>query len=156
MNILVLGIGQSMRRDDAAGLETVRLWQVQYPLSAARVKVEFCNLPGLALLDSLAGMEAAVLVDAIRSSAPPGTVIRLGPDELASFTPDSASSHGWGIAETLHLGFSLYAWLAKCKITLFGIVGKDFELGAGLSPEVHSGVQKVVELIDREIQSLIN
>ena len=81
-------------------------------------------------------MDAAVLVDAVRSSASAGTVIRLGPHELAGFTPESASSHGWGVAETLHLGYSLYPWLAECKITLFGIVGRDFELGAGLSPEV--------------------
>lgn len=145
-----------MRGDDAAGLETVRLWQAQYPLSAARVEVEFSELPGLALLDSLVGIDTAVLVDAVRSSASTGTVIRLGPHELASFTPESAFSHGWGVAETLHLGYSLYAWLAKCKITLFGIVGSDFELGSGLSPQVNAGMQKAVELIEKEIQRLIN
>jgi len=145
-----------MRADDAAGLETVRLWQAQYPLTAARVGVEFSELPGLSLLDSLVGIDAAILVDAVRSSASTGTVIRLGQHELASFTPESASSHGWGVAETLHLGYSLYAWLAECKITLFGIVGRDFKLGAGLSPEVYAGTQKVVELIEKEIHSLIN
>ncbi|HEX7541063.1 MAG TPA: hydrogenase maturation protease, partial [Anaerolineales bacterium] len=78
MNILILGIGQSLRGDDAAGLEAVRLWQAQHPDSAAQVQVELYELPGLAMLDLLEGMDAAILVDAVQTSAPAGTVIRLG------------------------------------------------------------------------------
>lgn len=155
MNILVLGIGQSLRGDDAVGLETVRLWQSQCPLSAARVKVELSEMPGIALLDSLVEMDAAILVDAVRYVSPVGTVIRLGSDELASFTPESASSHGWGVAETLHLGYSLYPWLTKCKITLFGIVGRDFGLGAGLTTGVQLAMLKVVGMVETEIQGLM-
>jgi hypothetical protein len=50
MNILVLGIGQSLRGDDAAGLEAVCLWQQTHPLTAQKVQVEFTELPGLGLL----------------------------------------------------------------------------------------------------------
>jgi hydrogenase maturation protease len=153
MNILVVGIGQSLRGDDAAGLETVRLWQSRFPLTASRVRVELTELPGIALFDSLAGMDRIILVDAVHSSSPAGTVIRLGVDELASFNSESASSHGWGLAETLHLGYSLYPWLAKCEITLFGIVGSDYDFGAGLTPDVKEAVSKVTEMIEREIQS---
>jgi hydrogenase maturation protease len=156
MDILVLGIGQSMRGDDAAGLEVVRQWQARYPGSADRVKVEFSELPGLALLDSLAGMNAAILVDAVHSSASVGTVLRLGPDELASFTPETAPSHGWGLAETLHFGFSIYPWLGKCRITLIGIVGRDFGLGAGIGSEVAIAILKAGEMVETEIQALNN
>jgi hydrogenase maturation protease len=152
MNIFVLGIGQSFRGDDAAGLEAVHLWQAQHPESAARVNVEFSESPGLELLDWLTGMDVAIVVDAIRWSANAGTVIRLGSNELASFTHDTASSHGWGLAETLHLGISLYPYLVKCRITLFGIVGKDFRLGAGLSPEVQAAMSKVVGMVESEIR----
>jgi hydrogenase maturation protease len=156
MNIIVLGIGQSMRGDDAAGLEVVRLWQERYLSSADRVKVEFSELPGLALLDSLAGKDAAILVDAVHSSASVGTVLRLGADELASFTPETAPSHGWGLAETLRFGFSIYPWLGKCRITLIGIVGGDFGLGARISPEVAIAISKAGEMVEREIQALNN
>lgn len=155
MNILVLGIGQSFRGDDAAGLEAVNLWQVQHPESAARVNVEFPELPGLDLLDWFAGMDVAIVVDAIRWSANAGTVIRLGSHELASFTPDTTSSHGWGVAETLHLGFSLYPSLSKCRITLFGIVGRDYAIGARLCPEVQAAMPKVAGMIESEIQNSI-
>ncbi len=34
MKIAVIGIGQSLRGDDAAGLEAVRQWQEKYPKTA--------------------------------------------------------------------------------------------------------------------------
>ncbi len=155
MNILILGIGQSLGGDDAAGLEAVRLWQFQHPDSAAQVQVELSELPGLALLDLLEGMDAAILVDAVQSSASAGTVIRLGPDELASFTPGAGFAHGWGVSETLQLGRSLVPSLAKCRLTLIGIVGGQFGMGAGLSPQVREALAGAVENIEKEVQKLL-
>jgi hydrogenase maturation protease len=155
VKIAVIGIGQSLRGDDAAGLEAVRLWQKQHPESAARVHVELSELPGLGLLDMLGGMDAAILVDAVHSSSTPGTLHRLGPDDLASFTPDAGSAHGWGVAETLQLGRSLYPSLAKCRVTLIGIVGGQFNMGAGLSPAVQVALAGAVERIEKEVQNLL-
>ena len=121
MNIVVIGIGQTLRGDDGAGLEAVRRWQEKYPATAARVRVELSELPGLGLIDLLSGADAAVIVDAVQSeSAAPGTVLRLGPEEAAAFTPGSGSAHGWGAAETLTLGRTLDPSLAGCRITLIG------------------------------------
>jgi len=155
MNILIIGIGQSLRGDDAAGLEIVRLWQALHADTAARVQVELSEQPGLALLDLLEGMDAAIFVDAVQASVPAGTVMRLAPDELASFTPDAGSAHGWGVVETLQLGRSLTPELLKCKVTLIGIAGAQFDLGAGLSPEVRSAMKKATEMVEMEIQNAL-
>jgi hydrogenase maturation protease len=155
MHILILGIGQSMRGDDAAGLEAVRLWQAHFPQAAQKLQVELSELPGLTLLDRLEGMHAAILVDAVHSIAPPGTIYRLGPDELAAFSSDAQSAHGWGVAETLALGRSLYPGLVECRITLIGIVGEQFALGAGLSPAVQPALIEAAALIEKEIQAIL-
>jgi hydrogenase maturation protease len=155
ISILVLGIGQSLRGDDDAGLEAVRLWQERYPETARRVQVELSELPGLSLLDRLVGMDAAILVDAVHSSAKPGTLYRLGPDDLASFTPDAGSAHGWGVAETLQLGRKLYPSLVGCRITLIGIVGGKFEMGAGLSPQVQEALMEAATKIEKEVQGIL-
>jgi hydrogenase maturation protease len=155
MKIAVIGIGQSLRGDDAAGLEAVRLWQEQCPQTARRVQVEFSELPVLGLLDLLDGKDAGILVDAVHSEQVPGTLIRVGPEDLASFTPDAVSAHGWGVAETLQLGRSLYPSLVKCRITLIGIVGGQFDLGEGLSPGVRAALTAAVERIEKEVQNLL-
>jgi hydrogenase maturation protease len=155
MNILILGIGQSLRGDDAAGLEAVKLWQAQHPDSAVQVKVELSELPGLVLLDLLEGMDAAILVDAVQTSAPAGTVIRIGADELASFTPDTGSAHGWGVAETLQMGRSLYPSLADCRISLIGIEAGPMDMGADLSPQVQAALIGAATMIEKEVQDLL-
>ncbi len=156
MKVAVIGIGQSLRGDDAAGLEAVRLWQEKYPQSAARVRIELAELPGLGLLDLLEGIDAAILVDAVHSSAAPGTLIRIGPEDLALFTPEAGSAHGWGVAETLQLGRSLYPTLASRCITLIGIVGKQFDLGAGLSQSVQEALPAACCLLDQEVCTLLS
>jgi hydrogenase maturation protease len=152
MKVLILGIGQSLRTDDAAGLEAVQLWQAQHPDTAKKVQVELSELPGLDMLDLLKGMDAAIIVDAVQSSDSAGSVICLGPEELSSFTLDTGSAHGWGVAETLLLGRSLYPSLVMCRVTLIGIVGKDFSMGLGLSPEVRAEMEKVADMVEMEIQ----
>jgi hydrogenase maturation protease len=155
MKILLLGIGQALRGGDGAGLEAVQMWQTHHPEGAAQVQVEFAELPGLELLGLLDGREAAIIVDAVQSNSSSGEVIRLGPDELAGFTPEAGSAHGLGVAETLQLGKSLYPSLAECQITLIGITGAQFNLGAGLSPEVRSAMKNAADVIDSEIQSYL-
>ena len=144
-----------MRGDDAAGLEAVKLWQAQHPDNAAKVQVELSELPGLALLDLLEGMDAVILVDAVQSSACAGTVIRIGADELASFTPGSGSAHGWGVAETLEMGRSLYPSLADCRISLIGIEAGPMDMGADLSPQVQAALIGAATMIEKEVQDLL-
>jgi hydrogenase maturation protease len=156
MRLLVLGIGQSMRGDDAVGLEAVKLWRVRHPDTAAQVNVEFSELPGLTLLDFLDCMDAAIIVDAVQSSASLGTVVRIGQDELASFTPDAGSAHGWGVAETLKLGSSLVPSVAKCQVTLIGITGGQFGIGEELSPQVSAALGKAADIVEKEIQYYLN
>jgi hydrogenase maturation protease len=156
MKLLVIGIGQSMRGDDAAGLEVVQLWRVRHPDTAAQVQVEFSELPGLSLLDFLEGMDAAILVDAVQSLTSFGTVVRLGPDELASFAPEAGSAHGWGVAETLQMGRLLNPSVAKCQLTLIGISGRQFGMGVEQSPQVSAIIEKAADMIEMEIQNYLN
>jgi hydrogenase maturation protease len=82
-------------------------------------------------------------------------LIRVGPEELASFTPDSQSAHGWGVAETLQLGRSLYPDLMRVRVTLIGIVGQDFAMGAAISSPVQEVLAGAVEQIEAEVQKLL-
>jgi len=155
MNVLVLGIGQSLRGDDAAGLEAVRLWQATYPGTAPQVHVILAELPGLGLLDLLDDMEAAILVDAVHGSAAPGTLHRIAPEKLDAFTPGSATAHGWGVAETLQLGRALYPELDSYRITLIGIEAGTLEMGAELSPQVRAALPEAAKMIEKEVRDLL-
>lgn len=153
--ILVLGIGQSLRGDDAAGLEVVRQWRERFPETAGRpeVQVEASELPGLALLDLLGEVEAAVIVDAVQSIHPPGTIHRLTEAELQSFTSDARSAHGWGLAETLRLADQVME--ARPQIRIVGLTAGQTEMGAGLSGAVADAVAKACEAVEEEVSALL-
>jgi len=150
--ITIIGIGQSFRGDDAVGLEAIRRWREEFDETASRseVQVEVCELPGLGLLDLFEGADSVLLVDAVQSGARVGTIHRIGPEELAAFSADSNSAHGWGVAETLSLAQQL--GLTLPPIHLIGIEAGQMDLGAGLSPEVEAALTAACLLIEEFAQ----
>jgi hydrogenase maturation protease len=152
--IKVIGIGQSLRGDDAAGLAAVQLWRQRYPATAERpdVQVELSELPGIGLLSLLEGSRVAILVDAIRSDAKPGTIHILSEDQLDTFQPEAGSAHGWGVAETLSLGRKLRLTSLPRKLVLIGIEAGQLNMGESLSSEVEAALPEVA----RQIEQLVN
>jgi len=152
--IKVIGIGQSLRGDDAAGLAAVLLWRQRYPATAERpdVQVELAELPGIGLLSLLEGSRVAILVDAIRSDAKPGTIHILSEDQLETFRPEAGSAHGWGVAETLSLGRKLRLTSLPMKLILIGIEAGQLNMGGLLSSEVEAALPEVA----RQIEQLVN
>ncbi len=155
--IKVIGIGQSLRGDDAAGLSAVRLWVETCPaqVSHPRVHVELAELPGVGLLNLLEGARSAILVDAVQSGGIPGTVYRLNEDQLESFAHGSASAHGWGVAETLSLGRQLAPASLPVELIMIGIEAAQLDLGETLSPEVGSSLPEVARLIEQFVNTAL-
>ncbi len=157
MKIAIVGIGQSLRGDDAAGIEAVERWQHDFPETAHRpeIKAENCELPGLALIDLLEPAQAAILVDAVHSAAQPGTIHKIDLTELSSFPVDSRSAHGWGVAETLELSRSLYPRLARLPIFLIGIEAGSLILGGQLSEQVKKAIPGASRAIQEQVGELL-
>lgn len=151
--IKIIGIGQSMRGDDAAGLEAVRLWQATYQVAGShpQVQVELAELPGLDLLNLLEGTQEAILVDATQSGAIPGSIRVLAENQLDAFSAGSESAHGWGVAETLSLGRQLMPSSMPSRLVLIGIEAAQLGLGDGLSQQVHSALPAVARLIHQYV-----
>ncbi len=148
MTVVVCGLGQPLRGDDAAGLEAVRLWQNRFPAQAQHpdVQVQVLEVPDLGLLDVLEGADAALLVDAAQAQAPPGSIHCLTADGLPSFAAGTASAHGWSPAETIALARTLGRPLPP-RLDILAIVAADFTVGAGLSPVVRAALPQAVEAI---------
>ena len=157
MKILVIGMGQTLRGDDAAGSEAVRRWQADYPATASRaeVTVEFSELPGLALLDLLDGYDAGILVDAVQTTAAAGTIFRLGLAELESFDTAAKSAHGWGVAESLELDQQLNRSRPPRLVRIVGIQAQQLELGHKLSTAVENAMPAAADAIEKEIQAFL-
>ena len=157
MPVAVIGIGQRLRGDDAAGLEAVRLWQRVFVQTAARpdIRVHMVEEPGLDLLDLLEGMDAAVLVDAVCSHGDAGTLHHISPSDLAKTQENPASAHGWGVAQALRLGSALDTRARQPVLRLLGIEASHVEIGEGLSEPVRQSLAAASEAIQDEVVSLL-
>jgi hydrogenase maturation protease len=143
---LVIGIGNDVRGDDAAGLAAARALAGRVPPG-----VEVIESTGDAaqLIESWAGASEVVVIDAMRAGLAPGERVRL---EIRAGEPGQAdllecwlSSHGLGLATAVRLGRALGR--LPDRLCIHGVELAGTEWGEGLSPAVAHGVDEVVEEI---------
>jgi hydrogenase maturation protease len=144
---LVLGIGNAWQGDDAAGLAAARLLRERVP---AGVEVRSLEGEPVSLVEALDGAEEALLVDAVRSGAPAGTVHRIdATDEPVPATMSAASTHTLGVGEAIELARALGRLPAR--VVLYGIEAERIAAGAELTPAVARAVDEVVESVLAEL-----
>ncbi len=138
---LVIGIGNELRGDDGVGLWVARRIAATSWPGVTAIALEASD-PSV-LLQAWAGAERVYIVDAITAPLPPGSIVRL---DLSRHPEAGAlptvSSHGLGLAEAIALGRALGGM--PHRITLYGVVGRDFAYGTALSPDVMRAAQQVV------------
>jgi hydrogenase maturation protease len=137
--LTIVGVGNPFRGDDAAGLVAAR--RLRGALPGARVLEQEAD--AAALLDSWKGEDAVIVIDAVSSGAPPGTVHRFEAHERP--VPSRllrGSTHALGVADAIELARVL-GWLPR-RVVVYGIEGGSFAPGEGLSPEVGRAVEEIV------------
>jgi hydrogenase maturation protease len=155
--IVVIGVGQTMRGDDAIGITAVKAWQSQYSHTANHpgVCVEITELPDLDFLELLSGAEEALIVDAVKTGDRPGKIHILNEQSLSAFDQDTTSTHGWGVAETIRLGRTLKREDLPQEIKIIGIEAGQFETGARLTPEIIENLPQIIAVIEAHVNQLL-
>ncbi len=143
--LLVIGVGNDERGDDAAGLAVLRCLRAALPNTPS---LEWLEASGeaSALLEAWRGRARVLLLDAACTGHKPGTITRLD----ARQTPLPArrlhgSTHAWGVAEAVELARALDALPAQ--LTLYVIEARSFHPGHDLSPEVADAVRELADLL---------
>jgi hydrogenase maturation protease len=101
---LVLGLGNPLLGDDAIGLKVSAVLRERLA-GRADVDVRDEEAGGLRLMEVMTGYDRAIVVDAAVTGGTPGSVRRLGPDELP--TQRTAIAHGIDLPRALELGRTL-------------------------------------------------
>ncbi len=141
--IVIIGVGNDLRSDDALGILCARELRWQVPPG---VRVLEASGEGAALIDLWSGATEVILIDAVRSSSAPGTLHSI--DLSTNNIPRSVgarSSHAFGVAEAVATAREL--GVLPSRVHLFGVEGESFSPGTGLSPTVRSRVDELVQAI---------
>lgn len=156
MKIILVGLGHEMHGDDEIGLEVVRRWSAEHPagLPGMEIRTRILDSPGIDLLGTIAGLDAAILVAALRGGAPLGAVRILKDEQLLDSQGAGRQKSAWGAAETLSLGRRLAPEDLPGELILVGIEGAAFGLGEGLSPAVRAAIPEALMAVDRAAREL--
>jgi hydrogenase maturation protease len=143
-DILVIGIGNENRGDDGIGPLIARELK---KLDLPGASVECHSGEGTSLLACWEKAHIVVLLDAVNSDGSPGKIYRfeIPGQPLPTRFFRNFSTHQFGIYEALALGKALNRLPAR--LLIYGIEGRCFEQGAGLSPEVEKAAGEVVEMV---------
>ena len=144
----IICCGNPDRGDDGVG-----------PLVAERlrdfgVEAEIRSGEALDLIEAWGGADNVVVVDAVVTGASLGTV-HLWDGREASFPPgESVSTHGLGVAAAIRMARGLGRLPEQLQV--YGIEGRRFEHGTGVSPELQLPVEHVVRQISAAYHLSVN
>ena len=147
--ILVIGVGNEYRSDDAVGLVVARRLR---QLSLGNITVIEESGEGTDLMESWKGADTVIIVDAASSGAKPGTIHRI--DAQAQWVPTGLlrySTHAFSVGEAVELARAMNR--LPPRMVVYGIEGERFDEGTVLSRAVQGSVDTVVDLVLRQLRT---
>jgi hydrogenase maturation protease len=139
--ILILGIGNILLRDEGVGVRVIE--QLRERVLPDGIEILDGGTSGAGLIDDIADRRKLIAIDSMQAEQPPGTVYRLGLDDLLR-NPDQLSLHEFGLLDTLMMAKRLGC--APREVVIFGVQPEDIRTGLELS----TGIAALIPgLIDR-------
>jgi hydrogenase maturation protease len=152
MRVAVIGIGNVLAEDDAIGPHVVRVLEARWAIPDG-VEVLDAGTPGYDLTAFLAGLDAAVLVDAVRARGAPGEIRTYDKAALLEKKPILAvSPHEPGVREALLN--AEFMGVAPPAVRLVGVIPARTGTGIGLSEAVRAVVPEAAARVVRELAAL--
>jgi hydrogenase maturation protease len=147
--VVVLGVGNILQTDEGAGPHAVDELNRRFELPPGTTAIDG-GTSAMELLDDMAGADLLLIVDAVSSGRPPGSVVRLIGEEVPMFFTTKLSPHQVGIADVL-------ATLALTEDSpketmIIGIEPASLMLGMELSPAVEAAMPRVIDQVIGELR----
>ena len=149
--ILVMGVGSILMTDEGIGIRAVEELQKRYRFPE-NVEILDGGTSGIELLSYISGVDYLIIIDAIKSGSPPGTVLKVEGEDVPAQFRIRISPHQLGISDLLAAAM-LTDEMPK-QLVLFGIEPKDIVLGIGLSGEVRGGLDHLIEVVVEDLRRI--
>ncbi len=149
--VLVLCLGNALRRDDAVALRVADALERGGAPAGAEIRRSAAS--GLYLLDEMEGFDRVVVVDAVRTGArPPGAVLSFPLEDLHA--PEGPSPHSIGLPSALARARGAGAPVPS-RIHVVAVEVVDMEtVGEGLGPAVAAAVGPAADAVGEVARAL--
>jgi len=149
--LLLLGLGNVLLGDDGIGAAALACLERDYQIPPEVRLVEGGTL-GLSLLGEIAQARQLILVDAVATHDPPGTLVRLDGAAVVDAVRERLSVHQVGVADLLDAARLIGRYPATVR--LLGLVPGSLGLSVTRTAAVQGALPALVESIVQEVQGL--
>ncbi len=147
--ILILGLGNILLQDEGLGVRALERLTAKYRLPQ-EVRAIDGGVMGLDLLPYLEGVTDLLLLDAVQTGQPPGTLVCLEGEEIPAALAVKMSMHQVGLQELLALS-QLQGTLPR-RVVLWGMEPASLDPGLDLSPAVAAQLDNLVQAVVQELR----
>lgn len=148
--ILMIGVGDEFRTDGNVGRIIA---QTLEDLDVPGLVIAESSGDGRELMQLWSAAETVIIIGAIEEGCEPGTVLKIAAHEKSlPLEMFRSSSHHFGLPHAIELSRNLRE--LPPNVVVFGICGKDFSAGEGLSAEVERSMTRVLAMILQEVRTL--
>ena len=148
--VLVLGLGNVLLQDEGVGVRALERLVARYDLPDAVRAMDGGTL-GLDLLPYLVGVSTLIVIDAVRSGRPAGSLIRLADQAIMPVLALKLSVHQVGLRELL--GASQLLGRHPARVVLWGVEPAHVDWGLSLSTQVEAALDDLVEAVACELRA---
>lgn len=149
MKILVLGIGNLILQDEGVGIQAIQQLEAQFKIPPD-IEILDGGTSGMELLTPISDAEQIIILDAVKTGKPAGTIIRLDNEEIPTFFRTKVSPHQVGLADVLAAA-TLTDSMPR-NLVLFGVEPLEIDLGMELSAPVAEQMPSLIQMIVDELK----
>jgi hydrogenase maturation protease len=159
MKTLIIGLGNPILGDDGVGwrvAEEVKRGldakrgelETKSPILQSPIDVDCFSLGGLSLMERMIGYDRAILIDAVTTGQPPGTVHSFQLEDLPELScAHTTAAHDTSLQNALKLGRRLGAKLPS-SVTVVGVEAERlYDFSEELTPAVEAAVPQAVRAV---------
>ena len=150
MRAVVLGIGNTILTDEAAGVRSVELLEQRYQVPD-NVLVIDGGTSGMEMIEDLSDLDFLIVIDVVKTGAAPGTVVKIAGDEIPVFFRRKLSPHQIALPDVL-ASLELLDSMPK-EIVVLGVEPISLELGMEMTPTIAEQVPVLVEMAVAELRA---
>lgn len=139
---IVLGLGNTLNRDEGLGVFSLEPLRARLS-GTGEIELLDGGVLGMSLLPLVESCSHLLLLDAVDTGAPPGTVTELAREEIPLFARLKLSLHQLSFQEVLQFA-NVRGNLPK-HLGLVGAQPADISIGVGLSQEIKAVLPEIAD-----------
>ena len=150
MRAVVLGIGNTILTDEAAGVRVVEALEQAYRVPES-VQLIDGGTSGMEMIEDLSDLDFLLVIDVVKTGAAPGTLVKISGDQIPVFFRRKLSPHQIALPDVL-ASLELLDAMPR-EIVVLGVEPVSLELGMEMTPTVAQAIAPLVKMALAELQS---